>query len=101
MSDIPIRSWVWQEAVTLPPLGATPPVFVERQPSEIPSWTRSVSVFLPDSDPVGPRSSGEVHSGSCHTHTILERARSGTGLQHDGIIGNDHSGWQQEGGRPS
>ena len=58
------------ETVTLSPLGSTLPVSAGRQPSEIPSQTRSVSVFLPGSDSVGPRSFGDVRSGSCQTHTI-------------------------------
>jgi hypothetical protein len=75
LNDIPLRSWVRQAAVTLSPLGATLTVPAGRQPSEIPSQTRSVSVFLPGRASVGPRSFGEVRSGSCHTHTIFGRAR--------------------------
>ena len=46
------------------PLGATPPGSAERKPSEIPSETRSVSVFLLGRASVGPRSSGKVALGS-------------------------------------
>jgi len=74
--ESPLHSWVWQEAVTLPPLGATLPVTAGRQPSEILSQTRSVSVFLPGSDSVGPRSFGDVRSGSCQTYTISGRAKN-------------------------
>ena len=59
---------VWQETVAPTPLRAILPAFAGRKPSEIPSRTRSVSAFLPGQGSVGPRSSGEVRSGSCQTH---------------------------------
>jgi hypothetical protein len=44
------------------PLGATLPDSAGRNPSEIPSMTRSVSAFLPDRVSVCPRSSGQFRS---------------------------------------
>jgi hypothetical protein len=62
-----MRFWVRQEAVTLPPPRATLLASAGRQPSEIPSQTRSVSAFLPGRASVGPRSFGEGRSGFCLT----------------------------------
>jgi len=52
------------EISRFPPHGATRPGSAEREPSEIPSRTRSVSAFLLSRASTGPRSSGDVAPSS-------------------------------------
>jgi len=56
-----VLAWGWGSAAPALP-GATRSGSAERQPSEIPSQTQSVSAFLLSGPSTGPRSSGDVRS---------------------------------------
>lgn len=69
VNDIPMRSRVWQEAVTLPPLGTVFSAPNGRRPSgKFPRQLGQCPHSFSEEIQWAPRSFGKVRSGSCHTH---------------------------------